>query len=70
MSSRKTPTDPFALDLERDMPLTPEDLAALERARKLRPLLPEDYQRWVDLMELIYGPVPRINPDSEEPFTL
>jgi hypothetical protein len=71
MSSRKTSADPFDLDFDRDMPLTAADLEALARARNLRPLTPEQYQAWVDLIELHHGkPVHRLNSDSDESFTL
>lgn len=70
MSSKKTAVDWFDLDLERDMPFTDADLAAMERARKLAPLSPQDYQRWVDLIEEHYGARSRNNTVSDEPFTL
>ena len=71
MSSKKNnEADPFDLDLERDMPLTAADLEALARARNLRPLSAEDYQRWVDLIEKHHGARERLNTDSDEPFTL
>lgn len=69
MSSKKN-ADPFDLDLERDMPLTAADLEALDRARVLRPLSAEDYQRWVDLIEKYHGVRHWLNTDSDEPFTL
>jgi hypothetical protein len=62
--------DWFDLDLERDMPTTPADTAALERARMLRPLPPGDYQRWIDLLEAHHPVVQRGNRDSDEPFEL
>lgn len=71
MSSKKTAVDWFDLDLERDMPLTSEDLEALARSRRLRPLSADDYQRWVDLLTIHHPPgVPRRNTDSDEPFEL
>jgi hypothetical protein len=71
MSSKKTAVDWFDLDLERDMPLTSEDLEALARARQLRPLSADNYQRWVDLLTLHHPPRdPRLNTDSDEPFEL
>jgi DNA-directed RNA polymerase subunit F len=70
MSSKKTAADPFDLDLERDMPLTDEDLEALARARNLRLLSPEDYQRWVDEFEKHHGVPRRLNTADDEPFTL
>ena len=36
-----------AFDLERDLPLTDEDLAALRRAKDIRPLDFETYLRWL-----------------------
>jgi hypothetical protein len=71
MSSKKTADDWFDLDLERDMPLTAADLEALARARNLRPLTAEAYQRWVDLVTAGQPPRdPRLNNDSDEPFEL
>lgn len=70
MSSKKTSGDPFDLNLERDMPLKAADLEALARARKLRPMTAEDYQRWVDLIEKHHPQVRRLNTDADEPFTL
>ena len=75
MSSRRTAeaaeTDWFAeLDLERDMPTTAEDIAALERARTLHPLPPGEYQRWVDLIEAHHPPERRDNTDEDQPFEL
>jgi hypothetical protein len=62
--------DWFDLDLERDMPTTAEDVAALDRARLLQPLPPGDYQRWIDLIEA-HHPLPsRNNTDADEPFEL
>ena len=59
MSSRKKAADPFDLDFERDMPLTAADLEALARARNLRPLTPEQYEAWADLVERHHGKRPR-----------
>lgn len=74
MSSKKNDADPFAgLDFDRDMPLTSADLEALARSRNLRPLSPEKYQEWVDLIVKRHGPGkdPReTNTDTDEPFTL
>lgn len=74
MSSKKNDADPFAgLDFDRDMPLTSADLEALARSRDLRPLSPEKYQEWVDLIVKHHGIArkPReINTDDDEPFTL
>jgi hypothetical protein len=70
MSSKKTATDWFDLDLERDMPLTSADLEALARSRRLRPLTADDYQRWVDLITVGQRPVHRLNTDADEPFEL
>ncbi|HEX6099406.1 MAG TPA: hypothetical protein VF432_24030 [Thermoanaerobaculia bacterium] len=74
MSWKKNAADPFAgLNFERDMPLTPEDLEALARSRNLRPLSPEKYQEWVDLIVKHHGvgrPVTANNTDDDEPFTL
>jgi len=72
MSSKKTvAADPFDLDFERDMPLTEADIQALERARDLRPLSADQYQRWHDLMSEHHGQPPhRDNTDADEPFTL
>lgn len=72
MSSKKTvAADPFDVDFERDMPLTAADIEALDRARNLRPLSAEDYQRWHDLMIKCHGQPPhRDNTDADEPFTL
>lgn len=69
MSSKKTATDWFDIDLE--MPLTAADLEALARSRNLRPLTADDYQRWVDLVTAGQPPRdPRLNNDSDEPFEL
>jgi hypothetical protein len=71
MSSKKTATDWFDLDLERDMPLTSEDLEALAHSRRLRPLTADDYQRWIDLITAGQPRRdPRLNTDSDEPFEL
>lgn len=71
MSSKKNATDWFDLDLERDMPLTAADLKALARARQLRPLSAENYQRWVDLITAGQPPRdPRVNSDTDEAFEL
>ncbi len=72
MSSKKNDADPFAgLDFERDMPLTSADLEALARARQLKPLSAEEYQRWVDLIEKYHGARERDgNSITDEPFTL
>lgn len=72
MSSKKTvAADPFDIDFDRDMPLTAADIEALARARNLRPLSADEYQRWVNLMVEIYGEPPhRNNTDADEPFTL
>jgi hypothetical protein len=71
MSSKKNAADLWDFDLERDNPLTAADLEALARARNLRPLTPEDYQAWVDLIEKHHGLPPRDgNTDADEPFTL
>lgn len=71
MSSKKTATDWFDIDLERDMPLTAADLEALARSRNLRPLTAHDYQLWVDLITAGQPPRdPRLNTDSDEPFEL
>lgn len=72
MSSRKNDADPFAgLDFDRDMPLTAADLEALARSRNLRPLSPEQYQAWVDLIAKHHGtPERTVRPDDDEPFTL
>jgi hypothetical protein len=71
MSSKKNATDWFDLDLERDMPLTSDDLEAMARSRRLRPLTAADYQRWVDLITA-HQPRrdPRLNTDADEPFEL
>ena len=57
------------LNLERDIPTTPADVEALERARDLRPLPTQAYLDWLTLMS-----VPRLpretNSDSDEPFVL
>ena len=72
MSSKKNDDDPFAgLDFDRDMPLTSDDLEALARARFLKPLSPEQYQRWVDLIAEHHGlPARTARTDADEPFTL
>lgn len=72
MSSKKNAAaDPFDVDFERDMPLTAADIEALDRARNLRPLSAEDYQRWHDLLIKHHGQPPhRDNTDADEPFTL
>jgi hypothetical protein len=70
MTSKKNGTDWFDLDFERDMPLTSEDLEAMARSRRLRPLSGEEYQRWVDLLALHHPPERRLNTDSDEPFEL
>ena len=65
MSSTKT----LDVDFERDMPLTADDIAALERARQHRPVPTAEYLKWLTLM---YTPSPdrRNNTDSDEPFEL
>lgn len=71
MSSRKTgAADLFDLDLERDIPTTEADIAALERARTLRPLSPDEYQRWANLIEKHHPQPHRNNSDADEPFEL
>ncbi|HWW60729.1 MAG TPA: hypothetical protein VN181_05115 [Thermoanaerobaculia bacterium] len=55
MSSPKISDDPYAVDFERDMPTTTEDITALERARNLTPLSPGQYQQWVDLIAKHHG---------------
>lgn len=70
MSSKKISADPFDIDLERDMPLTAADLEALARARNLKPLSAEEYQRWVDWIAEHHGEPRRLNTDADEPFTL
>ena len=62
--------DPYDLDLERDMPTTPEDVEALARARELPLIPPEEYQRLIDLL-MKHHPRPHDgNAYSDEPFTL
>jgi len=74
MSLKKNDADPFAgLDFDRDMPLTSADLEALARSRNLRPLTPEQYQEWVDLIVKHHGTgrIPRQqNTDDDKPFSL
>jgi hypothetical protein len=71
MSSKKNERDLWDFDLERDNPLTAADLEALAQARRLRPLSPEAYQAWVDLIEKHHGKPPHLdNTDADEPFTL
>ena len=70
MSSKKTATDWFDLDLERDMPLTSADIEALARSRQLRPLATDVYLDWLTLMSKGSRPVRRLNTDSDEPFEL
>jgi hypothetical protein len=67
MSSKKNGTDWFDLDLERDMPLTSDDLEALARSRQLRPLTADEYQRWADLLN---PHTSRLNTDDDKPFEL
>jgi len=60
------------LDLERGVPTTPEDVAALRRARRLPTLSTEDYLRFLARLPL---PSPealrsRRGPRGEEPFKL
>ncbi|HET7435375.1 MAG TPA: hypothetical protein VFN10_11770 [Thermoanaerobaculia bacterium] len=70
MSSKKS-TDPWSVDFDRDMPLTPADIEALERARELQPLTAVEYQQWCDLVARHHPPPPRqTNSDDDEPFTL
>lgn len=69
MTSKKTDAAEL-LDLERDMPLTDADIAALERARRLVPLTPEEYQRWASLIAEHHPREHRNNTDSDEPFEL
>jgi len=65
MSSKKM----LDVDFERDMPLTADDIAALERARHHRPVPTVEYLKWLTLMHTPSSE-PRLNTDSDEPFTL
>ena len=65
--------DAFAeVDFERDVQITQADLDALDAARKLPPLSPDEYQKWVDLLERHHPDAMREKPSMEgaEPFTL
>ncbi|HEX8170174.1 MAG TPA: hypothetical protein VF824_06520 [Thermoanaerobaculia bacterium] len=62
--------EPFDLNLERDMPLTAADLEALARSRNLRPLTPEEYQEWCDLIAKHHPSPHRDNSYADEPFEL
>ncbi|HYC60939.1 MAG TPA: hypothetical protein VEK79_15360 [Thermoanaerobaculia bacterium] len=57
------------VDFERDMPLTADDIAALERARHHRPVPTAEYLKWLTLM---YKPSAdrRLNTPTDEPFEL
>jgi hypothetical protein len=66
MSSKKT----LDVDFERDLPTTPADIEALARARQLPPMSTVDYLAWLTLMTSGERPVPRLNTDDDEPFTL
>jgi hypothetical protein len=57
------------VDFERDMPLTAEDIAALERARHHRPVPTDKYLEWLTLMYLPSSDR-RLNTDDDEPFEL
>lgn len=71
MSSKKTENDWFAIDLERDMPLTSADLEALAGARHLRSLTGDDYQHWIDLLAAHHPPRNRDKTSpNDEPFEL
>lgn len=67
--SSNAPSPP--LDLERGLATTSEDVAALRRARRLRPLTPAEYERFLaqfqaSTEELRARPCPR----GCEPFRL
>lgn len=73
MSSSDRSDDPFAadLDLERDLPTTPEDVAIQRRLRRRQRLSPEEFAAFLESL----GPRPyeelraRRGPRGE-PFTL
>lgn len=48
MTSTRETSDSF--DLERDLPLTAADIAALDRARDIPPLDFEKYLEWLSVM--------------------
>jgi hypothetical protein len=65
------PSDPHALDLERDVPTSPEDIEALRRSRREVPswlsLSPEEIEALLPPGALDRRPPMR---DDAEPFTL
>lgn len=64
------PSNPIDVDFERDVPTTTEDIAALERARDLKPLPTEAYLEWLSRMPKTPARPHDLNTDDDEPFTL
>ena len=65
------PSNPKSdVDFERDVPTTNEDIAALERARDLKPLPTEAYLEWLSRMPKTVVRPWGLNTDEDEPFTL
>ncbi|MGH9321950.1 MAG: hypothetical protein ACRD3V_18940 [Vicinamibacteria bacterium] len=58
------------LDLEKDLPTTPEDVAALRRIRESRRLVFGDYLEWLSRLELPARASRRRAHDGYERFEL
>lgn len=61
---------PEPLDLERDLPTTAEDVAALKRLRESRRLGFADYLEFLSRLEPLGGKVRRKIHEGREPFEL
>ena len=67
MSSKR----PEPLDLERDLPTTAEDVAALRRIRESRKISFAEYLRFLSRLRLPTGAArPRKTHEGQEPFEL
>jgi hypothetical protein len=61
---------PEPLDLERDLPTTPEDVAALRRIRESRRTSFAQYLRFLSRLSFPTAKGPRKNHAGHEPFEL
>jgi len=70
MSSNEKDAEPFDLAWERDVPTTAADVEALWRARRLKPMAPDEYQHWCDLVFANHPRTRTRNTEDDEPFEL
>ena len=61
---------PEPLDLERDLPTTADDVAALRQIRESRRISFADYLRFLSRLELPSGAARRRTHEGQEPFEL